>query len=189
MVTLSLAGDAEAQRQLAIRLLDAVHRVVAARVGAKQPETIQTRVQEVFVALLERDAEELRRWDPEDGPTLEECATLLARRRIRILLGEPQDADEDSAGDVPWTPLSGAEREAVLAKIVARLDHGETLAEAAHEIRERDLDEPADLPTKPGVERPQAAPEGAPLRFTVLQIGITVAIAIAIASAVAVWAG
>jgi hypothetical protein len=183
LVTLSLAGDAEAQRQLAIRLLDVVHRVVASH--GVEAETIPTRVQEVFVALLERDAEALRAWDPDEGPTLEECVDELARRRIEIILGE---APGERPGEVQ--PLTADARESVLAKILARLDHGETLAEDGADFLAGELEAAVDLPTTTDLESPLPDPDDRARlwRFSAVQVAVTVAVAIAVASAVAMLA-
>jgi hypothetical protein len=193
LVTLSLSGDAEAQRQLAIRVLDVVHREVASASVTEPREEVGKRVQEVFVALLERDAEELRAWDPDEGTTLEQCVARLSRRRVGVMLAgrstvKPESEDERRAE----SPLEGEERDAVLAKIVARLDQGETLTEDLKNLRVGDLEAPVELATSPDLPvPPPPAPEdrGAVWRPTILHVVGTIVLAIAVASAIAIWAG
>lgn len=192
MVTMSLSGDAEAQRQLASRLLDTVHRVVTSAMPGEASDEIVTRVQEVFVALLERDAEDLREWDPDDGPTLEDAVAQLAERRIAaILAARASDGVEiPSNSATEWTPLTGAERRAVLAKILARLDQGETLAEDGSEIEVRDFEAKGVLHTTPDLPLPLPRPQvHDPWRPSGMHVVVTIGVAIAIAVAVAVSMG
>jgi hypothetical protein len=191
MVTLSLSGDAEAQRQLAERVLDVVHRVVWSQMAAavaRDEETrasVGTRAQEVFVALLERDAEELRSWDPDEGTTLEQCIETLSRRRIALILTD-RPVEKDAKG---WEPPRGPERVAMLAKIVARLDQGETLAEDPSDLHPRERHAPLELPTQREIRVPPSDDRSAAWRPTPLHIIATIVVAIAVASAIAMWAG
>ncbi len=189
-MTLALAGDAGAQRQLAARLLDVVHRVVVEAIGNADANAVATRVQEVFVALLERDAEALRRWDPEDGTTLDACIVPLAKRRIAKLVSRgPRAPSVASAASSEWTPLQGEAREAVLAKIVARLDQGETLAEHGDDdLRARELDAPREAPTQPDLPFPVRDERNAGWQPTTVHLVTTIVLAIAIASTIAIWA-
>jgi hypothetical protein len=192
MVTLSLSGDAEAQRQFAVRVLDVVHRVVWSRMGAavgrgeETRATVETRVQEVFVALLERDAEALRSWDPDEGTTLDKCVEGLSRRRITLILaGRPVDHQSPTA----WEAPRGPERDAIIARIVARLDQGETLAEDPSDLHTREPDAPLELPTQRELRVPPSEERSTAWRPTPLHIIATILVAIAVASAIAVWAG
>lgn len=87
LVGRALAGDRTAQRLLAARLLDAIHREVACVMAchgnplARDPrQDVLDRVQDVLVVLFEHDGRELRRWDPERGDDLERFVGGIARR-------------------------------------------------------------------------------------------------------------
>lgn len=95
LVARSLAGDRAARRQLAERLLDSIQREVAfclmraAVPSGRDPrQDVHDMVQEVLVALFERDARELRRWDPARGRNLDSFVRLVARRRVARILGQ-----------------------------------------------------------------------------------------------------
>ena len=111
LVRLALARDRGSQRRLAARLLDAIHREVATVTGRHASARGRDRhqdvidlVQEVLVSLFEKDGQELRRWDPARGRSLESFARLVARRRVARLLtrfrGNPWSlVPVDAAGD------------------------------------------------------------------------------------------
>lgn len=95
LVERALTGDRTAQRRLAARLLDAIHREVAcvltrhANPLARDPrQEVLDLVQDVLVVLFAHDGRELRRWDPERGRTLESFVRLVARRRVARVLGQ-----------------------------------------------------------------------------------------------------
>lgn len=95
LVARSLAGDRAARRQLAESLLDSIQREVAfclmraaAPTGRDPRQEVRDMVQEVLVALFERDARELRRWDPARGRNLDSFVRLVARRRVARILGQ-----------------------------------------------------------------------------------------------------
>jgi RNA polymerase sigma factor (sigma-70 family) len=136
----ALSGDRGAIRRLSARLLDAVHREVAqcllrwapaARRDARQE--VADLVQEVLVALYERDSQELRRWDPKRGRSLDSFVRLLARRRVARIFGQlrgnpwaeapldPADVElDDDAGHVRRLEERG-ELDAVLMGLNARM--------------------------------------------------------------------
>lgn len=95
LVSDALGGDRAAQRQLADRLLDTIQREVvfvlrrrASPVGRDPRQEARDLVHDVLVALFERDAQELRRWDPERGRSLDSFVCLVARRRVARVLGQ-----------------------------------------------------------------------------------------------------
>jgi len=95
LVAAALADTPGARRRLAARLLDVVQREVAfslrrhaAGTGRDPAQDVRDMVQEVLVMLFERDAKELRRWEPERGRSLDSFVRLLARRRVARVLGQ-----------------------------------------------------------------------------------------------------
>ena len=95
LVAVALGGDRDARRRLAARLIDAIHREVGycllrrAAVSRRDPrQDVADLVQEVLVSLFERDAKELRRWEPERGQSLTSFVRLVARRRVARILGQ-----------------------------------------------------------------------------------------------------
>lgn len=96
------AGDRAAQQRLMLRLMPvlqtqvaAVARRVTGSVGRTSRHSVQDLLQDVLVELLRNDAQELRRWDPARGLTLEGFARLVARRFAlrRLLRGRPEPVD------------------------------------------------------------------------------------------------
>ena len=95
LVAEALAGRPAARRELAGRLLGPIQREVvgvlrraAAARGRDPRQEVQELTQDVLVALLERDGQELRRWDPLRGRSLESFVRLVARRRVARILGQ-----------------------------------------------------------------------------------------------------
>jgi RNA polymerase sigma-70 factor (ECF subfamily) len=90
-----VAGDAAATRELVTRLLDVVTRevgfVLLRRAAPSRRDPRQERddlAQEVLVGLLSDRAQELARWDPARGRSLDSFVQLIARRRaLRLLSG------------------------------------------------------------------------------------------------------
>lgn len=139
LVEHALRQDRDAQRRLAARLLDSIHREVAivmARHAASHcrdgRQDVLDLVQEVLVMLLERDAQELRRWDPQRGRSLDSFVRLVARRRVARVLGQhrgnpwalaPSDAaDEDVDDDAGRRIEHRAQLELVLDGLYAGMD-------------------------------------------------------------------
>jgi RNA polymerase sigma-70 factor (ECF subfamily) len=123
LVQLALTGDRGAQRALASRLFDAIHREVllatrrhATARGRDPRQDALDLVQEVLVALLERNGQELRRWDPSRGRNLESFVRLVARRRVARVLTQHRGN--------PWALMpSEAGRDDVDSEQVSRLEH------------------------------------------------------------------
>ena len=86
----ALAGDAAAMARLVRALRPALQAEVAWTLerfaprgrGRDPRQEVFDMVQEVFLALLERDGALLRKWDPERGRTLVSFARLLARHHV-----------------------------------------------------------------------------------------------------------
>ena len=95
LVAAALGSVAGARRQLADRLLDLIQREVTfvlrrhARASGRDPQQeVRDMVQEVLMALFEREAQELRRWDPARGRSLDSFVRLVARRKVARILGQ-----------------------------------------------------------------------------------------------------
>jgi RNA polymerase sigma-70 factor (ECF subfamily) len=95
LVEAALRGDRGSQRRLAERLLDSVQREVAFALSRRSSGTgrdprqeVRDLVQDVLVRLFERDGQELRRWDPARGRTLDSFVRLVARRRVARVFGQ-----------------------------------------------------------------------------------------------------
>lgn len=161
----ALAGDREARRALADRLIEPIQREVAialtrAAVGTGQDARQEVRdlVQDVLLTLFEQDARELRRWDPARGRNLDSFVRLIARRRVARVLGQRRGN--------PWTLVlvdteleeSGEQDGAIVQRLEQRDQLG-TLLSALHArmddrdhelfellfVEERDPAEVADL--------------------------------------------
>lgn len=106
------------RRRLARRLLDVIHPEVSAclrrqawAAGRDPRQDVLDLSQDVLVMLLEHDARELRRWDPERGRNLDNFVRLVARRRVARILDQrrgnpwadvpidPQDIEDDPLAD------------------------------------------------------------------------------------------
>jgi RNA polymerase sigma factor (sigma-70 family) len=105
LVRLAFAGDRQAMRQLFAHVIcPAVERRLAHRLalaGAGR-EALHDHVQEVLVHLLERDADVLRRWDPQRGrlePYVAKVADnfLISRLRRRPPPSPSEDLDREAA--------------------------------------------------------------------------------------------
>lgn len=93
LVAAAFDGDATAIRTLCDRLIDTVHAEVArcmvrqAHAARRDPrQDVADLVQEVLVALFDRNSQELRRWDPQRGRSLDSFVRLVARRRVARVL-------------------------------------------------------------------------------------------------------
>lgn len=127
LVRRALAPERGAQRELAARLLDPIHREVslamrrhAAARGRDARQDVLDLVQDVLLTLLERDGQELRRWDPDRGRSLESFVRLVARRKVARVLGQLRGN--------PWAlaPVDAAPDPADLAAVV-RIEQREAL--------------------------------------------------------------
>jgi len=128
LLRMALAPDRGAQRELAARLIDPIHREVsmamrrhAAACGRDARQDAFDVVQDVLVTLLERDARELRRWDAERGRSLESFVRLIARRKVARVLGQKRGN--------PWAlaPVEAAPDPVDVAAIV-RIEQRDALA-------------------------------------------------------------
>ncbi len=134
----ALAGDPQARRRLATRLLGTIQREVVAVLRRSAPaqlrdprQEVQELTQEVLVALFERSGQELRRWDPQRGRSLDSFVRLIARRRVARILGQrrgnpwadqpvdPQTLDEDEGGD--GVLLQQLEERSLLGRVLDRV--------------------------------------------------------------------
>ncbi len=93
------ADDRRAQRELMRRLMPvleaqvaAVARRVPARTGRDPRREVADLLQDVLVELFRNHAQELLRWDPERGLSLEGFVRLVARRHAlrKLLRGRPE---------------------------------------------------------------------------------------------------
>jgi DNA-directed RNA polymerase specialized sigma24 family protein len=95
LVQHALAGDSAAKRALAVRLLTVISREVgflltrrAAPTRRDPRQELRDLSQDVLVLLFEQDGQELARWDPARGRSLDSFVQLVTRRRVaRILTG------------------------------------------------------------------------------------------------------
>lgn len=91
----ALRGDSAAKRALAVRLLAVISREVGfllnrrAAPSRRDPrQDLRDLSQDVLVLLFEQDGQELARWDPARGRSLDSFVQLVTRRRVaRILSG------------------------------------------------------------------------------------------------------
>jgi RNA polymerase sigma factor (sigma-70 family) len=143
LVRRALAPERAAQRELAARLLEPIHaevaramqRHAAARRRDGRQDVIDL-VQDVLVCLLERDGQELRRWDPERGRTLDSFVRLVARRKVARVLARvrgnpwalaPVDAAAEPCDDAPLLQI---EMRDALASVLDGLYAGMELRDA-----------------------------------------------------------
>jgi RNA polymerase sigma-70 factor (ECF subfamily) len=153
-----VAGDRSARRELAARLLDAIQREVAIVLRRRASEQhrdarqdVLDLVQDVLVCLFERDAQELRRWDPARGRSLGSFVRLVARRRIARVLGQRRgnpwldvttDGDTDPTDDTVEQRLEQrADLDAVLDLLYASMDTRDAELFEMLFIEELDADE------------------------------------------------
>ena len=135
----ALAGDRDARRRLADRLLDEIQREVAyclmraARPSGRDPrQEVRDIVHDVLVMLFDNDARELRRWDPDRGRSLDSFVRLLARRRAVRILGRRRT---DPWKEPPVGPeVVDAEPDEVL---VERLEGRAQLGEVLHALHDK----------------------------------------------------
>lgn len=137
LVKRALTGDGMARRNLSRRLLGAIQREVSfclvrfAGVDRRDPrQDVLDLVQDVLVSLFERDAKELRRWDPERGRSLESFVRLVARRRVARTLSQRQG---NPWADAPTDPadLDDADSSALSVRLENR-QHLDQLLGAMH---------------------------------------------------------
>lgn len=127
----ALDGDPEAMRRLVTMLRPVVQAEVAWTLTQRAPhgrgrdpqQEVQDLVQEVFVALLERDHRRLRSWDPERGRSLKSFVRLLARHRVVAVLRSrprsPWTEEPAAANDLP-TPAEPGHGDRVAARVAVQ---------------------------------------------------------------------
>lgn len=103
----ALDDEPAARRALAHRLYLAIRREVACQLAIRQrhglgdgDEQPADLVQDVMLYLYERGGQELLRWDPTRGRSLDSFVRLVARRRVHRRLGRPRACVVTAAGDV-----------------------------------------------------------------------------------------
>ncbi|MBL4687681.1 MAG: sigma-70 family RNA polymerase sigma factor [Nannocystaceae bacterium] len=162
VLRLALGGNASSQRALADKLMDGIQREVAfcllRAAGASQRDPrqeVRDLVQDVLVALFKNDAQELRRWDPNRGRSLDSFVRLVARRLVARTLGQrrgnpwadapidPTEIDDTGDSQLVQRLQDRAELDQVLVALYS------TMAERDHElfdllfVQQRDPDEVA----------------------------------------------
>jgi RNA polymerase sigma factor (sigma-70 family) len=101
-----LAGDRNARHRLADRLIDAIHDEAAIALTRRADprdtrQDVRDLVQSVLLYLFERDAAELRRWDPARGRNLGSFVRLIARHRIGRFLQRERRVGERAPPEEP----------------------------------------------------------------------------------------
>jgi len=151
LVHRSLAGDRVALRQLFAHVICPVierrlaHRLALA--GADRA-ALADHVQEVLVHLLERDAEVLRRWDPERGalePYVAKVADnhLISRLRKRPPPSPTDEADSEAAASA--SPEIGAACSHAVMRVLGELGDGDAALFRAVYLEELSPGEAADV--------------------------------------------
>ncbi len=143
----ALAGEAAAKRTLAGRLLVVIAREVGFMLARRAAPTrrdprqeLRDLSQDVLVLLFEQDGQELARWDPARGRTLDSFVSLVTRRRVARILaggrGNPWGSDptapEDMEGlfEVDQHEVAALEARHELAGVLLRLQAEMTTRDA-----------------------------------------------------------
>ncbi len=106
LVSAALAGDRLAMRQLFAHVIcPVVERRLAHRlaVAGADRATLHDHVQEVLVHLLDRDADVLRRWDPQRGPLAPYVGKVAENHLISRLRRKPPPGEREPLDDEPAT--------------------------------------------------------------------------------------
>jgi RNA polymerase sigma factor (sigma-70 family) len=123
LVRLGLAGDRDALRELFAHVIcPVVERRLAQRLALAGADraALRDHVQEVLVHLLERDADVLRRWDPERGRLEPYVAKVADNHLISRLRKRPPPSPSEDLDDRPGASES-PEQGAAFAHLVVRL--------------------------------------------------------------------
>jgi RNA polymerase sigma factor (sigma-70 family) len=151
LVRRALAGDRQAMRQLFAHVIcPVVERRLARRLALAGADraALHDHVQEVLVHLLERDAEVLRRWDPERG-TLEPYVAkvaenyLISRLRKRPPPTPSEDLDDEAA--TSETPEEGAAFSHLVLHLLREMNDNDAALFRAVYLEELSPDEAAAL--------------------------------------------
>lgn len=114
LVRRALSGDRQAMRHLFVHMIcPIVERRLAHRLAVTGGDraALLDHVQEVLVHLLERDADVLRRWDPERGPLAPYIAKVAENHMISRLRKRPPPSPSehlDNEAAASQTPEEGA---------------------------------------------------------------------------------
>lgn len=160
----ALAGNAGARRELAAKLVDGIQREVAfcllraARSSRRDPrQEVRDLVQDVLLALFDKDGQELRRWDPSRGRSLDSFVRLVARRRVARTLGQrrgnpwadaptdPQDFDRVDDGELVERLEERAQLDQVLMALYERMNERDHELFELLFVQEREPDEVAEM--------------------------------------------
>jgi RNA polymerase sigma factor (sigma-70 family) len=151
LVRRSLAGDRQAMRELFARVIcPVVERRLARRLtlaGADRA-ALHDHVQEVLVHLLDRDADVLRRWDPQRGPLEPYVAKVADNHLISRLRRKPppspsEDLDQEIAANE--TPEEGAAFSHLVVRLLREMNDNDAALFRAVYLEELSPDEAAAL--------------------------------------------
>ncbi|HEX4422333.1 MAG TPA: sigma-70 family RNA polymerase sigma factor [Kofleriaceae bacterium] len=149
LVSCALAGDRQAMRQLFAHVIcPVVERRLAHRLAMSGADrtALRDHVQEVLVHLLERNAEVLRRWDPERGllePYVAKVADnhLISRLRKRPPPSPSEDLDSEAAATE--TPEQGASFSHMVVRLLREMNDNDAALFRAIYLEELSPDEAA----------------------------------------------
>jgi len=149
LVRLALAGDRQAMRQLFAHVIcPVVERRLAHRLALAGADraALRDHVQEVLVHLLDRDADVLRRWDPERG-TLEPYIAKVADNHLisRLRKRPPPSPSEDldSEAGTSETPEEGAAFSHMVVRLLREMNDNDAALFRAVYLEELSPDEAA----------------------------------------------
>jgi RNA polymerase sigma factor (sigma-70 family) len=156
LVSSALAGDRQAMRQLFAHVIcPVVERRLAHRLAMSGADrtALRDHVQEVLVHLLERNAEVLRRWDPQRGmlePYVAKVADnhLISRLRKRPPPSPSEDLDSEAAATE--TPEQGASFSHMVVRLLREMNDNDAALFRAVYLEELSPDEAA---TRLGITR------------------------------------
>jgi RNA polymerase sigma factor (sigma-70 family) len=159
LVRSALAGDRQAMRQLFAHVIcPVIERRLARRLALSGADraALHDHVQEVLVHLLERDAEVLRRWDPERGllePYIAKVADnhLISRLRRRPPPSPSDELDREAATSA--TPEQGAAFSHMVVRLLREMSDNDAALFRAVYLEELSPDEAA---TRLGITRDAA---------------------------------
>jgi RNA polymerase sigma factor (sigma-70 family) len=149
LVSSALAGDRQAMRQLFAHVIcPVVERRLAHRLAMSGADrtALRDHVQEVLVHLLERNAEVLRRWDPQRGllePYVAKVADnhLISRLRKRPPPSPSEDLDSEAAATE--TPEQGASFSHMVVRLLREMNDNDAALFRAIYLEELSPDEAA----------------------------------------------
>ena len=157
----ALVVDPAARRAVALRLVGPVRREVAICVrrhaaarGSDPREEERDLAQDVLVSLFDRDARELRRWDPSRGRSLESFVRLVARRRVARIMRRDRVRATDSVEHHGADARPAAEARALLHQLCSAFElHTRPRDRELFELVFVQELEPAEIATRVGMSR------------------------------------